>query len=89
MAYWLAVRRRPVASSSLRHRNEAVAEVSQSLGGLTEEEAGRRLAAEGPNELPSAKKRGPFAIALEVIKEPMFLLPVSYTHLTLPTSDLV
>jgi P-type Ca2+ transporter type 2C len=42
--------------------------------GLTAEEAGRRLSAEGPNELPSAKPRSIFAIAAEVIREPMFLL---------------
>ncbi|HEY3448580.1 MAG TPA: cation-translocating P-type ATPase [Myxococcales bacterium] len=42
--------------------------------GLTEAEAARRLAAEGPNELPSQKPRGVLAIALEVVKEPMFLM---------------
>ena len=56
-------------------------------GGLTEEEADRRHAAEGPNELPSAKKRGPFAIALEVIKEPMFLLLIACGSLYLLLGD--
>ncbi|MGC4118433.1 MAG: cation-translocating P-type ATPase [Myxococcales bacterium] len=42
--------------------------------GLTEEEAARRFATEGPNELPSQKPRGVLAIALEVVKEPMFLM---------------
>ncbi len=68
-------------------RNAAAAVVSLGLGGLTEEEAGRRLAAEGPNELPSAKKRGPFAIALEVIKEPMFLLLIACGSLYLLLGD--
>lgn len=45
--------------------------------GLTEEEAARRLAREGPNELPASKRRGPFRIALEVVKEPMFLLLIA------------
>jgi len=56
-------------------------------GGLTEEEAVRRHAAEGPNELPSAKKRGPFAIALEVVKEPMFLLLLACGGLYLLLGD--
>ena len=43
-------------------------------GGLTHAEAARRLAAEGPNTLPGARRRGPLAIALEVLREPMFLL---------------
>ena len=47
------------------------------LVGLTEEEARRRLALEGANELPAQKKRGLFAIALEVIREPMFLMLVA------------
>ena len=42
--------------------------------GLSRAEAARRLAAEGPNALPSAGRRGVLAIALEVLLEPMFLL---------------
>jgi P-type Ca2+ transporter type 2C len=42
--------------------------------GLTASEAAARLAAEGPNLLPSAKPRHVLATALEVIREPMFLL---------------
>src|SRR5215469_13696394 len=47
------------------------------LVGLTEEQARARLGEEGPNELPSQKERGSFAIALEVLREPMFLLLVA------------
>src|SRR5215472_9388326 len=47
------------------------------LVGLTEDQARARLAEEGPNELPSQKERGSFAIALEVLREPMFLLLVA------------
>ncbi|MBI3581297.1 MAG: cation-translocating P-type ATPase [Nitrospinae bacterium] len=43
-------------------------------GGLSEEAAKARLLADGPNELPSAKPRSAFFIALEVVREPMFLL---------------
>ena len=55
--------------------------------GLTEEEAARRHAAEGPNELPASKKRGPFRIALEVVKEPMFLLLIACGALYLLLGD--
>ena len=50
---------------------------TDTLTGLTEEEAARRLASEGPNELPSGKPRGVLAVALEVAREPMFLLLVA------------
>ena len=46
----------------------------KNLSGLTSDEAQRRLVAEGPNELPSAKKRSLLHIVLEVVREPMFLL---------------
>jgi Ca2+-transporting ATPase len=42
--------------------------------GLTDEEAARRLASEGPNELPTARRRGVVALAAEVVREPMILL---------------
>ena len=46
----------------------------QGLNGLTENEAQSRLETEGPNELPTEKSRGILTIALEVAKEPMFLM---------------
>ncbi|HEX8874285.1 MAG TPA: cation-transporting P-type ATPase, partial [Nitrosospira sp.] len=45
--------------------------------GLTDHEAIQRLAEDGPNELPSARPRGVFAIALSVAREPMFVLLVA------------
>ena len=57
------------------------------LMGLSDEEAARRLADEGPNELPSAKKRGLFHIALEVIREPMFMLLIACGSLYLLLGD--
>ncbi|MCL5281718.1 MAG: cation-translocating P-type ATPase [Planctomycetes bacterium] len=47
------------------------------IPGLTQTEAARRLAEEGFNELPSSRRRNSLAIALEVIREPMFLLLVA------------
>ena len=55
--------------------------------GLTREEAARRLAAEGPNALPGAERRGPLAIALEVLREPMFLLLVAGAAIYLLLGD--
>jgi P-type Ca2+ transporter type 2C len=46
----------------------------EGMTGLTEEEAARRLRADGYNEIPSTKSRSVFAIAFEVVREPMFLL---------------
>jgi Ca2+-transporting ATPase len=45
--------------------------------GLSDDEASQRLAEEGYNELPSAKPRNVFAIALSVAREPMFMLLVA------------
>ena len=42
--------------------------------GLSAAEASARLAADGPNLLPGAAPRGNLAIAVEVLREPMFLL---------------
>lgn len=45
--------------------------------GLSEEEAARRLREAGYNELPSSKRRSPWAIGSEVLQEPMLLLLVA------------
>ena len=45
--------------------------------GLSEAEAARRLREEGFNELPTSRKRSVLSIALEVVREPMFLLLVA------------
>ena len=45
--------------------------------GLGTDEAARRLGAEGLNTLPDAGRRSVFAIMLEVVREPMFLLLVA------------
>jgi Ca2+-transporting ATPase len=49
----------------------------KTINGLSEEEAAERLKKEGYNELPSSKQRSFFAIAFEVVREPMFLLLVA------------
>ena len=45
--------------------------------GLSQEEAGRRLRADGFNELPSGRQRGIVATVVDVLREPMFLMLVA------------
>ena len=45
--------------------------------GLSSDEAARRLAEQGPNELPQARRRTIWHIAGEVGREPMFQLLVA------------
>lgn len=48
-----------------------------SIAGLSDNEVLQKLKTEGYNELPSSEKRSVLRIALEVFKEPMFLLLVA------------
>jgi Ca2+-transporting ATPase len=58
------------------------------VGGLTEEKAARRLKEEGLNDIPSGKKRTVFRTALDIVKEPMFLLLVIAGTIYLILGDL-
>ncbi|HEX6137312.1 MAG TPA: HAD-IC family P-type ATPase, partial [Casimicrobiaceae bacterium] len=55
---------------------------------LTSREAAARLARDGFNELPSARPRRPWAIAWEVVREPMFLLLIGAAAVYLALGDL-
>ena len=44
--------------------------------GLSEEEAAAKIKESGYNEIPAAQKRSIFAIAFEVLRQPMFLMLV-------------
>lgn len=55
--------------------------------GLTQQQARARLEQDGPNELAAQKKRGWVAIALEVAREPMFLMLVAAGTLYLLTGE--
>jgi Ca2+-transporting ATPase len=57
------------------------------ITGLSEKEATVRLARDGPNELPTSKPRSTLAIALEVMKEPMFLLLIACGLIYLATGE--
>jgi Ca2+-transporting ATPase len=58
------------------------------ISGLSTSEAAEKLKAENYNELPSAKKRSIYAIALEVAREPMFLLLIACGSIYLLLGDL-
>lgn len=60
---------------------------SQELRGLSKQEVARRQAEEGYNTLPSTKPRGILHIALEVLREPMFLLLLACGSLYLISGD--
>ena len=54
-------------------------QINSTTPGLTRSQAAARLAAEGPNRLPSAEARGLAAIAAAVAREPMVLLLAAAT----------
>ncbi len=56
--------------------------------GLSSAEARARLEQEGYNELPSTRQRSTFAIAVEVAREPMFLLLIASVAIYLALGDL-
>lgn len=57
-------------------RSSQAADIRSDVGlpCLSEREAAKRLATDGPNELPSSRPRSIWTIAWEVMREPMFLL---------------
>lgn len=59
-----------------------------SIQGLSEAGAAERLRKHGPNELPSSKPRSIWAIAGEVVREPMFLLLLAAGAIYLLVGDL-
>lgn len=65
------------------------ADVSLELAGLSETEAARRLHADGPNELPTAKPKSSLRIVADVLREPMFglLLATGAVYLVLGSHE--
>jgi Ca2+-transporting ATPase len=61
---------------------------SKTPTGLSSAEARARLEQEGYNELPSTRQRSTFAIAVEVAREPMFLLLIASVAIYLALGDL-
>ena len=56
--------------------------------GLTSAQAAQRLAADGPNALPVAERKGLFITVLGVVREPMFLLLVAAAGVYLVVGDI-
>ena len=57
--------------------------------GVSDTDAAERLRTDGPNELPSSMPRSVLGIALDVVREPMFLLLVASGAVYLALGDLV
>lgn len=66
----------------------APAPACSGTGGLTSARAAQLLLQDGHNELPSSRQRTVLAIALEVVREPMFLLLVACGALYMVTGEL-
>ena len=60
---------------------------SSAIAGLSSAEAHKRLAGEGYNELPSTKQRSTLAIAVDIAREPMFLLLIVSVSIYLSLGD--
>jgi Ca2+-transporting ATPase len=58
------------------------------IHGLTSAEAEALLSHHGPNEIPSTKKRSPFAVIAEIVREPMFILLIACGTLYLLLGDI-
>ena len=65
-------------------------ELSDATGstGLSNAEAARRLAEQGPNELPASQRRGAIDLLRDIVSEPMFLLLVACGVIYLLLGDL-
>ena len=72
----------------VRTETEPVAGAMPIGAGLTAAEAARRLAEDGPNALPGGERRTLVSIALETMREPMFLLLLAAGTLYLVFGDL-
>ncbi|MHB8792892.1 MAG: cation-translocating P-type ATPase [Thermoleophilia bacterium] len=76
-------------AESPQNAGEAILEIDiTAISGLTGEEAARRIEQEGYNELPTGRRRGLLNVALEVVREPMFLLLIAAGTLYLLLGDL-
>lgn len=64
----------PVSDIKMNPTAEKHVSVGADLSGLSESEAELRLRTDGPNALAKDEPRGWFAIVLEVLREPMFLM---------------
>lgn len=60
----------------------------RAIRGLSEREAADRLKTDGPNELPSSKRRGLLALGWQIVREPMILLLVACGAIYLVLGDL-
>lgn len=76
------------ARAAMAGRDDAASLAANGEPGLSGAEAARRLAADGPNALPGGQGRSLLSIALETMREPMFLLLLAAGTLYLAFGDL-
>lgn len=80
-------RRKMTSGDSEYKEREPYPFLPHGLVPLSGEEAARRLKAEGPNLIPAAEKRTSLRIALDILKEPMFLLLIGAGSVYLVLGD--
>lgn len=78
----------PTDTDSSRFPAEDSRDTGPGPAGLSDAEAARRLTQEGPNALPGGRGRSLVTIALETLREPMFLLLLAAGVLYLAFGDL-
>jgi Ca2+-transporting ATPase len=84
----MAANQADVAEHGMAPEGEVTAPVVGPESGLSVAEAAERLAEDGPNALPSGQRRSLLSIAVETVREPMFLLLLAAGTLYLVFGDL-
>ena len=76
------------AKRGMASESEATAPAVGPESGLSVAQAAQRLAEDGPNALPGGQRRSLLSIAVETVREPMFLLLLAAGTLYLVFGDL-
>ena len=76
------------ASNHFARHGYCTAPVDRMLTGLSTDEAGRRLAMNGANALPTSSRHSLAALLLRIVREPMFLLLIAATAIYIVFGDL-
>jgi Ca2+-transporting ATPase len=84
----MAANQADVAEHGMAPEGEVTAPVVGPESGLSVAEAAERLAEDGPNALPGGQRRSLLSIAVETVREPMFLLLLAAGTLYLLFGDL-
>ena len=77
-----------LAKHAMAPKSEVTPPVVNSESGLSAAQAAQRLTKDGPNALPGGQRRSLLSIAVETVREPMFLLLLAAGTLYLVFGDL-